>query len=78
VSATHVCTDTYSLAEAVDKATRADCIITLLPEGERHPALGFSVAAGKWFVASWAVSQPCGAWTVGADGKATCRVPAET
>jgi hypothetical protein len=78
VSATHVCTDLASLTEAVAKAARGDRIITLFGDGEGHPALGFTPASGRWHVASWSMTQPCGCWTVGADGKAACRVPAET
>jgi hypothetical protein len=78
VSATHVCTDRASLTEAVAKAGRGDKIVTLFGEGEGHPLLGFRPAAGEWFVAGWSMTQPCGTWTVGADGKAQCRVPSET
>jgi hypothetical protein len=78
VSATFVCTDNDSLREAVDKAARPDRIVTAFDATEPHPLLGFSTHTGRWFVASWCGTQPCGVWTVGADGKPSCRVPAET
>ena len=78
VSDTHVCTDMPSLQEAVAKAGRGDKLVTLFAEGEGRPCLGFTPASGRWHVASWSLAQPCGCWTVGTDGKATCRVPAET
>jgi hypothetical protein len=78
VSATHVCTDAASLTEAVAKAARGDRIVTAFRDDESHPLLWFNPVAGRWQVASWSLTQPCGCWTVGADGKATCRTPAET
>lgn len=78
MSETHVCTDLASLVEAVGKAGRGDKLVTLFPEGEGRPVLGFHASSGKWHVASWSLTQPCGSWTVGPDGKPSCRVPAET
>jgi hypothetical protein len=77
VSATFVVVDHDTLDEAVMKARRPDRIITAYPDGETRPLLGFSASSGKWHVALWSMTQPCGTWTVGADGKAACRVPAE-
>lgn len=78
MSATFVVVDDPSLDEAMMKARGRDLIITAFPDGETRPLLGYSGSTDKWFVMSWAPTQPCGSWTVGADGKPVCRVSAET
>lgn len=77
MSATFVAVDNDSLRHAVERAARPDRIVTAFAATETHPALGFSIVSGRWHVASWAMTQPCGCWTIGADGKAVCRVPVE-